>query len=76
VGGYDGARFNYTAGIGYRGKRFFADLWPMYAAQYKDYYTPYSYTDASGVQEPGVYNNASSNMIIATVGFKFGLNRN
>ena len=75
VGGYSGARFNYTAGIGYRGKRFFADL-AYVRTQYKDYYTPYSYTDASGVQEPGVYNNASSNMIIATIGFKFGLNRN
>jgi hypothetical protein len=76
VTGYDGSRFNYTAGIGYRGKRFFADL-AYVRTEYKDYYTPYSYTDASGaVQEPGVYNNFHSNMIILTLGLKFGLNRN
>jgi hypothetical protein len=44
--------------------------------QYQDYYTPYRYTDASGTQEPGVYNTFASNMIVATIGFKFGLNRN
>ncbi|CAK9251494.1 unnamed protein product [Sphagnum jensenii] len=74
--GYDGARFNYTAGIGYRGKRFFADL-AYVRTQYKDYYTPYSYTDAQGnLQAPGVLNSFSSNTIIATIGFKFGVNRN
>lgn len=74
VNGYDGARFNYTAGIGYRGSRFFADL-AYVRTQYKDYYTPYSYTDASGTQEPGVFNNFHGNMILATIGFKFGVNR-
>ena len=74
--GYDGARFNYTAGIGYRGRSFFADL-AYVRTMYKDYYTPYAYTDASGnLQSPGVYNSFSSNMIVATIGFKFGLNRN
>jgi hypothetical protein len=75
VSGYDGARFNYTAGIGYRGRSFFADL-AYVRTQYKDYYTPYRYTDASGTQEPGVYNTFAGNMIVATIGFKFGLNRN
>ncbi len=75
VNGYDGSRFNYTAGIGYRGRVFFADL-AYVRTQYKNYYTPYSYTDASGVQEPGVYSNTANNMIIATIGLKFGRNRN
>lgn len=74
VPGYDAGRYNYTAGIGYRGSRFFADLAYVHT-QYKDYYTPYSYTDASGTQEPGVFNNFRSNMIVATIGFKFGVNR-
>lgn len=74
VPGYDAGRYNYTAGIGYRGNRFFADL-AYVRTQYKDYYTPYSYTDASGTQEPGVFNNFHGNMIVATIGFKFGLNR-
>lgn len=74
--GYDGAKFNYTAGIGYRGRSFFADL-AYVRTQYKDYYTPYSYTDAQGnLQAPGVLNSFASNMIVATIGFKFGLNRN
>jgi hypothetical protein len=73
---YDGARFNYTAGIGYRGRSFFADL-AYVRTMYKDYYTPYAYTDAQGnLQSPGVYNSFTANMIIATIGFKFGLNRN
>ena len=72
--GYDEGRYNYTAGIGYRGTRFFADLAYVHT-QYKDYYTPYSYTDASGTQEPGVFNSFRSNMLVATIGFKFGLNR-
>ena len=70
--GYDGARFNYTAGIGYRGKHFFADL-AYVRTQYKDYYTPYSITDAQGNQQAaGVLNSFASNSIIATIGFKFG----
>lgn len=74
--GYDGSRFNYTAGIGYRGRSFFADL-AYVRTQYKDYYTPYSYTDASGnLQSPNVLNNYASNMIVATIGFKFGRYRN
>ena len=72
VSGYDGARYNYTAGIGYRGQSFFADL-AYVRTQYKDYYSPYAYKDAMNViQEPGVYNNSSVNTIVATVGFKFG----
>jgi hypothetical protein len=72
VSGYDGARFNYTAGIGYRGKSFFADL-AYVRTQYKDFYTPYAYTNGAGaVQEPGVYNNTAVNTIVATIGFKFG----
>jgi hypothetical protein len=74
--GYDGSRFNYTAGIGYRGRSFFADL-AYVRTQYKDYYTPYSYSDPQGnLQAPGVLNSFASNMIVATIGFKFGLNRN
>jgi hypothetical protein len=73
---YNGARFNYTGGIGYRGRRFFADL-AYVRTQYKNYFTPYSYTDAQGnLQSPGVINTFSSNTIIATIGFKFGVNRN
>jgi hypothetical protein len=73
---YNGARFNYTAGIGYRGRVFFADL-AYVRTEYKNYYTPYSYTDAQGVlQNPGVYNTFSANTIIATIGFKFGTHRN
>ena len=73
---YNGARFNYTGGIGYRGRRFFADL-AYVRTQYKNYFTPYSYTDAQGnLQSPGVVNTFSSNTIIATIGFKFGVGRN
>ena len=73
---YNGARFNYTGGIGYRGRRFFFDV-AYVRTQYKNYFTPYSYVDAQGnLQSPGVYNTFASNSIIATMGFKFGLRRN
>ena len=73
--GYTGARFNYTGGIGYRGRRFFADL-AYVRTEYKNYFTPYSYTDAQGVlQNPGVYNSFAANTVVATIGFKFGLRR-
>lgn len=73
--GYTGARFNYTGGIGYRGRRFFADL-AYVRTMYKNYFTPYSYTDAQGnFQSPGVYNTFTANTIVATIGFKFGLRR-
>lgn len=75
VNGYTGARYNYTAGIGYRGRRFFADL-AYVRTQYKDYYAPYSYQSGTNTEEPGVYNTFSSNTIVATIGFKFGLGRN
>lgn len=74
VNGYNGARFNYTAGIGYRGRSFFADL-AYVRTMYKDYYAPYSYQSGSSTEEPGVYNNFTSNSIVATIGFKFGLRR-
>ncbi len=74
--GYNGNKLNYTGGIGYRGRRFFADL-AYVRTQYNNYFSPYSYTDAQGnLQSPGVYNSFSSNAIIATIGFKFGLGRN
>jgi hypothetical protein len=75
VSGYTGERFNYTAGIGYRGRIFFADL-AYVRTQYKDYYAPYSYQSGATTEEPGVYNNFSSNTIVATIGFKFGVRRN
>ncbi len=73
--GYSGARFNYTAGIGYRGRRFFADI-AYVRSEYKDYYAPYSYQNGATTESPGVYNSFSSNTIIATIGFKFGVGRN
>jgi hypothetical protein len=57
----------YTAGLGYRGKSFFADL-AYVRTQYKDYFAPYTYT----TNEPGAFNKYANNNIVLTVGFKFG----
>lgn len=67
VTNYDGTRMMYTAGLGYRGKYFFADL-AYVRTQYKDYFAPYTYT----TNEPGAFNKYANNNIVLTVGFKFG----
>jgi len=69
--GYTGSRLNYTGGIGYRGRVFFADL-AYVRTLYKDYLNPYA--DVNGVG-PDVYNTFTANTIVATIGFKFGLRR-
>jgi hypothetical protein len=70
--GYSGARYNYTGGIGYRGRIFFADL-AYVRTMYKDYLNPYAEVGGVG---PAVLNTFTANTVIATIGFKFGVNRN
>jgi hypothetical protein len=73
--GYASARLDYTAGIGLRGKVFFADLAYVRTLS-RSYYAPYSYSDTKGRQQPGVYTAATANVIVVTVGFTFGKSGN
>ncbi len=67
VKGYDMQAHTATAGLGYRGKRFFADL--AYArTMMNDYRSLYRTT----VNEPGIQSKFVQNRIVATVGFRFG----
>jgi hypothetical protein len=69
--GHTGTRLNYTGGIGYRGRVFFADL-AYVRTMYKDYLNPYA--DVNGVG-PAILNTFTANTVVATIGFRFGLRR-
>ena len=71
LGNYDLMRQNISAGIGYRGKRFFADAAYVFGMT-KDYYTAYATTDG---HEPGSGNNINTHAFVITLGLKFGSNR-
>ncbi len=68
LGGYDGSRHQASAGLGYRGKRFFADF-AWLATFQKDYYAPYLTGDAN--QPASKSSNMYQNFVL-TIGFKFG----
>ncbi|MFN8310744.1 MAG: hypothetical protein U0T73_12345 [Chitinophagales bacterium] len=64
---YDNSRFNYTAGLGYRGKVFFADLAYVFST-YKSFYAPYTAT----THQPGAFSRINNNLLMLTLGVKFG----
>jgi len=63
----DASRSSYTAGIGFRGERFFVDL-AYIMTQYKENYFLY---DPTIVTVDPVNNSFSASTIMATFGFKF-----
>ncbi|MFN8278054.1 MAG: hypothetical protein U0T84_11255 [Chitinophagales bacterium] len=67
VAGADNSRMNYSAGIGYRGKSFFVDMAYVYSTS-TAYFAPY----AESKNEPGVITKTRNNLLMATIGFKFG----
>ncbi len=58
---------SYTGGIGYREKRYFADIGYAYSVR-SEYYSPYtlSYADV-----PGVIQKRTDHRIVTTIGFRF-----
>jgi hypothetical protein len=67
VKGYDLQRHTISAGLGYRGKLFFADL--AYAHTMGSDFTSLYRASAN---EPVLLNKFTNDRIVVTVGFKFG----
>lgn len=67
VKNYDNSSLIYTAGIGYRGKNFFADIAYAYTKT-RENFTPYFVS----TNEPSANFTLINQRVLATIGFKFG----
>jgi hypothetical protein len=68
VSGFDGTRHVASAGLGYRGKSFFADFAWLTTFE-KNYYAPYITGDSN---QPGSRSTNMYQNFVLTIGFKFG----